>query len=203
MRPPISSTWRSFTSNNFARQLRTVFRVSTHKSPLVDVATREKNMFPPKFKTSTPIRHFVGFILIGAFLQVAAQSSRVAAQDAPVQSKVIEADLNLEGIQFVGPFGTEDEKNPKQDTFTFRDGKFATGSCLEWGFSPAPYWTRSDSQGVHFLAELESPEHGTMRYEGVFDGSELTVVGYWRKERWYWTIERTYRGTGRPAKSSN
>lgn len=102
----------------------------------------------------------------------------------------------LEGVQFVGPFGAERETDPKMDTFTFKDGKFATGSCLEWGFTPAPYWIRRDADGLHFLAELESPEHGTMRYEGVFDGGKLTVVGYWKKERWYWTTERTYRGKG-------
>jgi hypothetical protein len=104
----------------------------------------------------------------------------------------------LEGVQFVGPFGAEKETDPKMDTFTFKEGKFATGSCLEWGFVPAPYWIRRDANGLHFLAELESPEHGTMRYEGVFDGKELTVVGYWKKERWYWTTERTYRGKGQP-----
>ena len=103
----------------------------------------------------------------------------------------------LEGRRFVGPFGAEGEKNPKQDSFTFRDGKFSTASCLEWGFEPAPYWTRRDDRGLHFLAELKSPNHGTMRYQGLYDGKKLNIVGYWKKERWYWTVERTYRGEGR------
>lgn len=120
-----------------------------------------------------------------------------AAQSTPYLTPVSPPTLQLDGLKFVGPFGAEGETNPKQDAFTFKDGRFSTASCLEWGFTPAPFWTRRDAQGLHFLAELTSPDHGTMRYEGVFDGKKLTVVGYWKKERWYWTVERTYRGEGR------
>ena len=154
-------------------------------------------------KTLMPLWRIGALIFLSLFLQVLGPAFSLMAQETHVQSHADPTDLKLEGLQFIGSFGAEDEKDPKQDTFTFKDGKFATGSCMEWGFTPAPYWTRTDSQGVHFLAELESPEHGTMRYEGVFDGNELTVVGYWKKERWYWTVERTYRGSGRPAQGSN
>lgn len=136
---------------------------------------------------------------IGLFLQAFTLCPVAMAQDASSKMQPHAIENDLEGIRFVGPFGAEGETGPKVDTFTFSDGKFATGSCLEWGFSPAPYWVRRGTNGLHFLAELESPEHGTMRYEGMFDGKELTVVGYWKKERWYWTIARTYRGKGRPA----
>ena len=124
--------------------------------------------------------------------------SAVAVAVAAAEAGGAPVATELEGVRFVGPFGAERETDPKMDTFTFKDGKFATGSCLEWGFTPAPYWIRRDADGLHFLAELESPEHGTMRYEGVFDGEALTVVAYWKKERWYWTTERTYRGQGLP-----
>jgi hypothetical protein len=134
-------------------------------------------------------------VILGALLAVTAQ-----AGESRARSSLVQMPLELEGRRFVGPFGAEGEKNPKQDAFTFKDGNFATASCLEWGFSPAPYWVRRDAKGLHFLAELKSPDHGTMRYEGVFDGGTLTVVGYWRKERWYWTVERTYRGEGRLSK---
>jgi hypothetical protein len=138
-------------------------------------------------------------ICIGLFIQFIVLGPVSGAAD--VLPKILAGGIKteLEGIQFVGPFGAEKEVRPKEDTFTFKDGKFATGSCLEWGFVPAPYWVRRDEKGIHFLAELKSPEHGTMRYEGVFDGKELKVVGYWKKQRWYWTTERTYRGKGRPS----
>jgi len=146
-------------------------------------------------------RHIFILAAFGAslFLQIFSTGSVAVAQTTLPQPQAGVVAAGLEGIQFVGPFGAEGEANPEQDTFTFKDGKFSTGSCLKWGFAPAPYWMRRDASGIRFLAELASPEHGTMRYEGVFDGKELTVVGYWKKERWYWTIERTYRGKGRQA----
>jgi hypothetical protein len=146
-------------------------------------------------------RFFIGTIATSLLFSGFAIFSDVPAQNIDAGPQMQAIDNDLEGIRFVGPFGAEDEADPKQDGFTFKDGKFATDSCLEWGFTPAPYWVRQAPDGLHFLAELESPDHGTMRYEGVYNGRELTVVGYWKKERWYWTIERTYRGTGWPEES--
>lgn len=140
----------------------------------------------------------VAVIGIGLFLRVFGPGSTAVADNSSPKLPASVIENSLEGVRFVGPFGAEGEKAPKLDAFTFEDGNFSTASCLEWGFVPASYWLRRDADGLHFLAELKSPEHGTMRYEGVFDGRELTVVGYWKKERWYWTIERTYRGKGRP-----
>jgi hypothetical protein len=142
-------------------------------------------------------------LVIGLWIQSFATISIAKAQDARANTHPPPIVNAFEGVRFIGPFGAEDEKNPKQDTFTFKDGKFATASCLEWGFTPAPYWVRPGPKGLQFLAELKSPEHGTMRYEGVLDGKKLTVVGYWKKERWYWTVERTYRGHGRPSNAAN
>lgn len=136
--------------------------------------------------------------LFQQILEVPAVGAAVAADEARTGSPAPVIKNSLEGVRFTGPFGAEDETDPKEDLFTFENGKFSTASCLEWGFRPAPYWLRRDPDGLHFFAELKSPEHGTMRYEGVFDGKELMVVAFWKKERWYWTVERTYRGKGRP-----
>ena len=158
-------------------------------------------------QTRKSCRDRLGFLLaslaIGLAIQTLGTNPIAGAQDAPRNSPTHAIVNAFEGVQFVGPFGAEDEKNPKQDTFTFKEGKFATGSCLEWGFTPAPYWVRRGPKGLQFLAELKSPEHGTMRYEGVLDGKKLTVAGYWKKERWYWTIERTYKGHGRPSNAAH
>lgn len=145
-----------------------------------------------------PIRLAVMFI-VGLWLPFAPPSPAPFAQSLSPQRPADSPKPVLDGLKFIGPFGAEGEKAPKDDIFTFKDGKFSTASCLQWGFTPGPYWTRSDPKGIRFLAELESPDHGTMRYEGLFDGKVLNVVGYWKKERWYWTIERTYRGKGRLA----
>ena len=104
---------------------------------------------------------------------------------------------DFEGLSFIGPYGVEGEGDPGEDIFTFEDGLFSSKTCLQWGFAPTPYWTRRTPGGLHFLVELESPEHGTMYYEGVFDGREMKARALWKKKRWYRTIERTYVFEGR------
>lgn len=107
--------------------------------------------------------------------------------------------LQLDNRRFIGPMGVKGDPNPANDEFMFEDGKFVSKSCLEWGFSPARYWVRNEKDGLHFLAELTSRDHGEMRYEGVFDGQQIKGKVMWKKERWYWTIQREYRFTGRLA----
>lgn len=51
---------------------------------------------------------------------------------------------------------------------TFKNGKFSSKICLEYGFAPTPYWVRHDADGLHFLANLRSSENGTIRFEGGF-----------------------------------
>jgi hypothetical protein len=150
---------------------------------------------------SAPITCLIFFGLC-QFTLLFVLSSAPFAQDISPKHQLKVIAPALDGLRFVGPFGAEREDKPKKDSFTFKDGKFATASCLEWGFKPAPFWTRRDSKGIHFLAELKSPDHGTMRYEGTYDGKELKVFGYWKKVRWYWTIERRYQGKGRLASAT-
>ncbi len=109
------------------------------------------------------------------------------------------SELHLDNRRFIGPMGVQGDPNPPDDEFMFEDGKFVSKSCLDWGFSPARYWVRNEKDGLHFLAELSSPDHGEMRYEGVFDGQLIKGRVMWKKERWYWTIQREYRFTGRLA----
>ena len=108
-------------------------------------------------------RFFMGPIAPSLLFSGFAIFTDVPAQNMDAGPQMQTIDNNLEGIRFVGPFGAEDEANPKQDGFTFKDGKFATDSCLEWGFTPASYWVRQAPDGLHFLAELESPDHGSTR----------------------------------------
>ena len=116
----------------------------------------------------------------------------VASDDTVPAQRAVSPIEDLEGLSFIGPYGVEGENDPGEDIFTFEDGLFSSKTCLQWGFLPTPYWTKRTSGGLHFLVELTSPEHGTMHYEGVFDGREMKARALWKKERWYRTIERTY-----------
>ncbi len=120
-----------------------------------------------------------------------------AAAEDPSQAAAKTTIESIGNKRFVGPMGVVGDPNPTEDVFIFKDGTFVSNSCLEWGFSPATYWVQKRADGLHFLAELTSPDHGKMRYQGVYDGSQIKGNVMWKKERWYWTIEREYRFTGR------
>ena len=105
---------------------------------------------------------------------------------------------SLQGMRFVGPLKAGGTTNLGEDLLIFKDGKFSSRLCLQYGFAPAPYWVRRDAQGLHFEAELQSPEQGSMKFEGIFDGKAMSATALWRKERWYWTIEQKLEFTGHP-----
>ena len=105
---------------------------------------------------------------------------------------------SMQGMQFAGPLAVKDETNPPNDVLSFKDGEFSSKACHRYGFTAAPYWVRRDDDGLHFRAELTSPENGTMRFEGIYDGETLQATALWTKERWYWTIEQKFQFTGRP-----
>ena len=98
-----------------------------------------------------------------AVLFLNATASRTAAQETPPKPLTTAIPGGLDGMRFVGPMGVEDEKAPEEDVFIFKDGTFVSESCAKWGFAPAPYWVRRDANGIRFLAELSSDEHGRMR----------------------------------------
>lgn len=106
---------------------------------------------------------------------------------------------SLQGMYFIGPLRVQGEKNPGDDRLTFRNGMFTSRTCQRYGFGPAPYWVQSDADGsLHFLAVLRNPEHGTIRFEGIYDGREVVATALWTKERWYWTVEQKFYFEGRP-----
>lgn len=104
----------------------------------------------------------------------------------------------LHGMQFAGPLAVKDETNPPKDVLSFKNGRFSSKACHRYGFMAAPYWVRRDVDGLHFLVVLKSPENGSMRFEGAYDGKKLQATALWTKERWYWTIERKFEFTGYP-----
>lgn len=142
---------------------------------------------------------------VAAWLSVAACSAIVGVgpmaigQEAAPRPTPLELRHSLEGMRFVGPLAIEGETDPSEDLLTFEDGRFSSRTCLQYGFAPAPYWVRRDAEGLRFRADLESPEHGTIRFEGVFDGTAMVATARWTKKRWYWTVEQTFRFTGRPS----
>lgn len=102
----------------------------------------------------------------------------------------------LDGMKFVGTFGPEGEPGDREDVLYFGDGHFWSRNCVPCGFPPGEYWVRYSGGAVHFRGELQSSERGRFAYSGVIRDGRVTAHINWRKERWYWTIDRDFRFEG-------
>lgn len=110
----------------------------------------------------------------------------------------------LDGLVFTGEFGPEGEPADRTDTLYFGNGRFWSENCIPCGFPPGIYRVRRADGAIRFQGKLHSPERGTFRYEGVVRGERISVSINWRRERWYWTIDRDFwfRGVLAPDKET-
>lgn len=102
----------------------------------------------------------------------------------------------LDGQRFVGQFVPAGKSSGRADEFVFRKGKFHSRECLAWGFAPGPYWVRTESGHLQFLARLTSEENGVMTYQGSVVDGKIDASIEWVKPRWYWTMTRKFRFRG-------
>lgn len=102
----------------------------------------------------------------------------------------------LDGRVYTGSFGPAGETADTPDTIGFRDGRFWSCHCAPMGFRPGEYWVRYVGEAIHFTGRMESDDSGTFDFTGVVRGEAVEVSLRWRKERWYWSIERDFRFTG-------
>jgi len=121
------------------------------------------------------------------------------AQESTTGPASLDLDHGLQGRRFTGAMTVGEQPEVIEETLVFSDGRFSSAVCRQYGFPPAPYWVRRDADGLHFFAELSNPDNGTIRFEGVFDGQRMRATAVWTKERWYWTLEQTFRFTSRDA----
>lgn len=101
----------------------------------------------------------------------------------------------LDGMAFKGMLGPLENRDVP-DVLYFKDGKFWSQSCTQLGFAPAPYWTRIVGNEVEFRGFLDSPERGRFSFLGRVNKDHAKVDINWRRDRWYWSIERQMRFEG-------
>ncbi len=106
----------------------------------------------------------------------------------------------LDGMIFEGIIGPR-ENPDRQDELHFNNGRFWSAICVKCGFEPGEYWVRYEGEAIHFRGELTG-ERGTFTYRGIISDDKANVSIDWRKERWYWTIEREMAFRGELAKST-
>ena len=83
-----------------------------------------------------------------------------------------------------------------EDSLHFRGGFYWSKGCIACSFAPGPYSARAVEGGVEFTGVLESPERGVFSYAGLVTETGLVAEIGWRRERWYWTLERGFRFEG-------
>ncbi len=141
----------------------------------------------------------VATILLMFFLlaQWPARSEEGEALAIPVSSQGA-----LDGLSFEGMFGPADRSPDKADVLYFRNGQFWSKICVPCGFPPGPYRARRPDDGIQFEGVLKSPDRGRFLYTGLVKNGQLVARINWRKERWYWTIDKDFRFEGAQAEST-
>ena len=127
------------------------------------------------------------------FLAAYLSPATTAAQESAEKAKEnVAASHLLDGKEFIGPTGEKGKKVHHEDVLRFRDGKFTSSMCYEYGFTGGPYTARVEGDSIHFQAVTISPTHGKMEWQGTLNSGTLDVTYSWTKERWFWTTFREY-----------
>ena len=154
-----------------------------------------RRWFPVAARSASLVALSFGAFAGGAFSQTSAINPTTSPVAVPATIRI------LDGRQFRGPVGMKGKPRRREDSFVFKDGQFISENCKAQGFTPGVYWVRQEDGEIHFRAELKSPEHGTIVYKGQVRGDELEASFVWRKDRWYWNVERDYWFKGKLVKA--
>jgi hypothetical protein len=88
----------------------------------------------------------------------------------------------LDGKTFAGEMGEKGKEKGDEDELVFKDGKFLSVACQEYGFGDAPYTATVSGNTTTFTAETVSAKEGKMKWSGTLEGDELTGTVVWSKE---------------------
>jgi hypothetical protein len=110
------------------------------------------------------------FAIFIALFAWAMNSSSTAAQPATLDGKTFVADAGIKGKP-------ADEKD---DVISFKDGKFHSSACDQWGYGKGDYKSTSASDGISFEAETFSEKYGKLAWKGVIRGDAIegTFIQY-------------------------
>lgn len=142
---------------------------------------------------------FAPALVVAIFICV--PTAAATAGNVSASHPLLQLTDGLQNRVFVGEIGVQGQAERNEEVLKFEHGRFTSNVCRKYGFPPAPYWIRRDDDGLHFLATLENPDNGIIRFEGTFDGTTMHATARWTKHRWYWTVDQTLVFKGRPDES--
>ena len=92
----------------------------------------------------------------------------------------------LDGKTFVVEQGEKGEKAEYTDTLIFKDGRFRSTGCDQYGFGDGAYTTKVDGDTIQFVADTMSEKKGKMHWEGTIKGGMIDVSYVWTdRAHWY------------------
>ena len=104
---------------------------------------------------------------IGMFISVAAlfifPVTHVGAQTPSLDGKVFVADAGEKGKP----------ADEKADVITFKDGKFHSSSCDQYGYNKGNYKTSADGDAIVFEVETQSDKDGRLVWKGRVRGDQI------------------------------
>jgi hypothetical protein len=88
---------------------------------------------------------------------------------APARSQV----MALDGRNFEGVVLKRGETSGDADILIFRDGRFRSTACDQYGYGDGPYTASVSGDAVLFEARTESPNSGKLHWKGAVHGEKL------------------------------
>ena len=83
---------------------------------------------------------------------------------------------SLDGKRFDGVFIERGKTKGEADVLSFKDGRFRSTACDRYGYSDAPYQSRSEGDAIAFEAQTESAQYGRLVWKGVIRNGKLDAT---------------------------
>ncbi len=81
---------------------------------------------------------------------------------------------SLDGKVFVADAGEKGKAaDEKADVITFKDGKFHSSSCDQYGYNKGNYKTSTDGDAIVFEVETQSDKDGRLVWKGSVRGDQI------------------------------
>lgn len=88
----------------------------------------------------------------------------------------------LDGRKFEGVFIQRGKTSGDADTIVFKDGRFRSLACDQYGYSDAAYRTAAAGDATRFEAETQSPKYGRLLWSGVVRNGKLDATAMMVRE---------------------
>jgi hypothetical protein len=82
----------------------------------------------------------------------------------------------LDGKTFDGVFIAKGKTRGDADTLSFRNGRFHSSACDQYGYSDAAYKTTPQGDAIRFEAVTESAKYGKLVWAGYVRGDKLDAT---------------------------